>query len=235
MRFLKTLTLNRRAIYDDRLAVRTDSSVIMNTPNNLLIPKGSTADRPASPVNGMVRYNTDLNSPYGEFEVYQGSAWRVVRFKESNGVTLQKVGTGNDVDTVFGPLTPDPFDNAYQAGVTWDKVQIAKNLTVIVENVYQIGTVNFDIEQNPSDALLGTGSEVTTGSFVPTVEYVITTVGDTDFTAIGASANTVGVVFTATGIGGGTTGQARETGTYIVFKTFVPDTKEVHVFQKFDQ
>lgn len=237
MRFLKTLTLNRRAIYDDRVAVRTDNSVIMNTPNNLLIPKGSTADRPASPVNGMIRYNTDLNSPYGEFEVYQGSSWRVVRFKESNGVTLQKIGTGDDVDTVFGPLTPDPFDSAYQAGVTWDKVQIAKNLTVIVENVFQIGTVNFDIEQNPSSAssITGTGSEVTTGSFVPTVEYVITTVGDTDFTAIGASANTVGTVFTATGIGGGTTGQARQTGTYVVFKTFVPLGKDVHVFQKFDQ
>jgi len=233
MRFLKTLTLNRRAIYDDRLAIDTASGVVMNTPNNLLIPKGTTAERPASPVNGMVRYNTDLNTPYGEFEVYQGSSWRVVRFKESNGVTLQDAGTGDDVSTIFGPLTPNPFDNAYQAGVTWDATQIAKNLTVVVENVYQIGTVNFEVVQNPSTT--GTGAETPTGSFTPSTEYIITFVGDTDFTAIGASANTVGIVFTATGIGNGTTGLARQTGTYLEFYSFVPLSKPVYVIQKLDQ
>jgi len=46
-------------------------------------------------------------------------------------------------------------------------------------------------------------STVTAGSFVVGTEYTILTVGTTDFTAIGASANTVGVVFTATGVGTG--------------------------------
>ena len=45
---------------------------------------------------------------------------------------------------------------------------------------------------------------VTAGSFVIGVEYVIETIGTTDFTLIGASSNTVGLVFTATGIGSGT-------------------------------
>lgn len=45
---------------------------------------------------------------------------------------------------------------------------------------------------------------VTAGSFVTGTVYRILTVGTTDFTAIGASANTVGVVFTATGAGSGT-------------------------------
>lgn len=44
---------------------------------------------------------------------------------------------------------------------------------------------------------------VTAGDFLP-VEYTIATIGTTDFTLIGASANTVGVVFTATGPGTGT-------------------------------
>ena len=56
--------------------------------------------------------------------------------------------------------------------------------------------------------------EVTTaGSFVVGQSYEIKTVGTTDFTAIGASANTVGVEFTATGAGSGT-GDA-----YDAFKT----------------
>ena len=45
---------------------------------------------------------------------------------------------------------------------------------------------------------------VAAGSFVTGTVYRILTVGTTNFTAIGASANTVGVVFTATGAGSGT-------------------------------
>jgi hypothetical protein len=37
----------------------------------LLISKGTTAERPASPVNGQIRYNTTTN----QFEGYQGGAW----------------------------------------------------------------------------------------------------------------------------------------------------------------
>lgn len=47
-------------------------------------------------------------------------------------------------------------------------------------------------------------SSVTAGSFVTGTTYWITTVGTTDFTAIGASSNTVGTSFTATGAGSGT-------------------------------
>lgn len=45
---------------------------------------------------------------------------------------------------------------------------------------------------------------VTAGSFVAGLSYTIASVGTTDFTAIGASANTVGVTFKATGAGSGT-------------------------------
>ena len=45
---------------------------------------------------------------------------------------------------------------------------------------------------------------VTAGAFVIATAYTIVTVGTTNFVAIGASANTVGVMFTATGAGSGT-------------------------------
>jgi hypothetical protein len=47
-------------------------------------------------------------------------------------------------------------------------------------------------------------ASVTAGSFVVGQQYTITSVGTTNFTLIGASANTVGVVFIATGVGTGT-------------------------------
>jgi hypothetical protein len=49
-----------------------------------------------------------------------------------------------------------------------------------------------------------TASSYTAGSFTIGLNYTITAVGTTNFVAIGASANTVGVVFTATGVGSGT-------------------------------
>ena len=47
-------------------------------------------------------------------------------------------------------------------------------------------------------------TSVTAGSFVVSTIYYITAIGSTDFTLIGASANTVGLSFTATGAGAGT-------------------------------
>jgi len=53
------------------------------------------------------------------------------------------------------------------------------------------------------DATVTTGL-ITAGAFVVGNDYQIVSVGTTDFTLIGASANTVGVIFTATGVGTGT-------------------------------
>jgi len=51
---------------------------------------------------------------------------------------------------------------------------------------------------------IDTAYNITAGSFVATKQYTIRSVGTTDYTLIGAVANTVGVLFTATGVGSGT-------------------------------
>jgi hypothetical protein len=55
-------------------------------------------------------------------------------------------------------------------------------------------------------------SIVTAGAFVISTSYVIESIGTTDFTLIGAAANTIGTTFTATG-GGAGTGTARTSNT----------------------
>ena len=45
---------------------------------------------------------------------------------------------------------------------------------------------------------------ITAGSFVVGKTYVINSIGNTNFTLIGAASNTIGVIFTATGVGTGT-------------------------------
>lgn len=49
-----------------------------------------------------------------------------------------------------------------------------------------------------------TSADITAGSFVVGTPYTIKTVGTTDYTLIGATSNTVGVTFIATGVGAGT-------------------------------
>jgi hypothetical protein len=150
MRFLKRQTLDRRTannttLYSD--AARANVYVSPVGAGSLVLPNGADATRPGTPSTGMIRYNTTSN----EVEVYQGStaSWRTIRYKEPGLITLQNLGAGDNLTVYFGPLNPAPVAVA-QSGVTWDVVQMAKNLIVIVENVIQIAGSNYLVTQNPT-------------------------------------------------------------------------------------
>lgn len=131
MRLLKAQNTNLRNIKGNGVKYDVNDQVIMDSKNTLLVPKGSTAERPSVPNNGHLRFNTDD----GEFEVYQDDAWREIRFKEpfrDPGITQQYLGDGDLTNgkTVFGPL--DSGDTDYPIPAS------SKNIFVYVENVYQI-------------------------------------------------------------------------------------------------
>ena len=115
----------------------------------------------------------------------------------------------------------DPNDNASQY------ILIASNQKVVAKNLLTDATVDlsYPVAETvpPESSMLqafnkvfifrkgqvslewdGSFSTVTAGSFVVGRTYTITAVGNTDFQAIGASADTIGVTFTATGAGSGT-------------------------------
>ncbi len=48
--------------------------VVLGTTTALELPDGTTAQRPGSPVNGMIRYNTSLST----FEGYKSGAWGAI-------------------------------------------------------------------------------------------------------------------------------------------------------------
>jgi len=73
-----------------------------------------------------------------------------------------------------------------------------------------------------------TGTLVTAGSFTTGATYQIASVGTTNFTLIGASSNTVGVVFVATGAGSGT-GTANLIGTFLAADTMGSHTGWIEV------
>lgn len=76
------------------------------------------------------------------------------------------------------------------------------------------GTTYDVIASSPATFTENTSTAYTGGAFVVNTTYKIVTIGGTSFTSIGASANTVGTIFTATGVGTGITGTAKPVGVY---------------------
>ena len=109
MRLIKAQTTNLRSIAGRGVKYDLNDQVILESTNVMLVPKGTTAQRPASPSNGHLRYNTTTE----QLEAYQNTAWREVRFKEPNqdpGITQQNLGNGDATETVFGPLASGDAD-----------------------------------------------------------------------------------------------------------------------------
>lgn len=141
MRLIKAQNTNLRNIYGKGVKYDIDNQVIVDTTNVMLVAKGTTSQRPTSPTNGHLRYNTTLS----ELEVYSAGAWRSLGYKEPYyaGITVQALGIGDDSTIYFGPLdSQDPNEN-YTAPAA------AANILVFVENVYQIPYTNYDLEENP--------------------------------------------------------------------------------------
>jgi hypothetical protein len=138
MRFLKTLTLNRRAIYDSRVALTTSNDLTLADSRTMVLPKSSSSV--SSPTIGQMRYNTSTD----QVEVYQGvgggATWRSLRFKEATQISRENY-TGDGTSTVFGPLTYQP-PAVVESGATWT----GNNLIVIVGNVFQIYNTNYLIQ-----------------------------------------------------------------------------------------
>lgn len=144
MRLLKAQNTNLRNLYGKGVRYDINDQVIVDSANSLLIPKGTTAERPATPNNGHIRYNTEDN----QFEAYQNGAWREIRFKEPNqdpGIVVQTLGFGDAVETTFGPLDSQDTDYPVPAA--------AQNILVFVENVYQLPTTNYTLVQNPGNTI----------------------------------------------------------------------------------
>ena len=162
--------------------------------------KFDSANTPTTPA---IAFENDPNTG-----IYQNAAdelsiatagVRRVTFKADGSIE-----TGNG--TILGGTNPD-FDNAQN--ITLYVNQSDKNASDATAN--DGGNLNKPFK-TIERALLEAAkrsykldpSATTAGSFLDGKTYTITTVGNTDFTAIGASSNTVGVSFIATGVGSGT-------------------------------
>jgi len=144
MRLLKAQNTNLRNIYGKGVKYDYDNQVVVDSQRAMVVPKGPDAERPGTPgiitgsSTGQIRYNTTDD----QLEAYQDGAWREVRFKEPNrdpGIVWQNLGAGDGSETVFGELTSGDADYPYPIS--------ANHILVLVENVIQIPTDNYEIKQ----------------------------------------------------------------------------------------
>ena len=66
-----TNALTLQSVNTNALAISTAQNVTLSSTGALTVPVGTTAQRPASPVSGMLRYNTTIS----KLEIYISSAW----------------------------------------------------------------------------------------------------------------------------------------------------------------
>ena len=111
-----------------------------------------------------------------------------------------------DIDSISASI--DPERNI----VMWDYANVSGGRSLMIFNYQTQKWSEAETDVDFLSTLSSTGAtldgldsayDVTAGSFVVGQYYTIRTVGTTDFTLIGAVANTVGVLFQATGVGTG--------------------------------
>lgn len=150
MKFLKSQNLSRYSPSDNALQINSYGRAVMDINGALMLPKGTTAQRPditgvRQPAdgetlstripNGYVRFNVDTDS----FEGYINGTWEIIKAPGATSITKQTLGPGDDIETDFGPLSIVPASD--------------NNILVFVENVFQISVDNFNIDYDYS----GTG------------------------------------------------------------------------------
>lgn len=152
MRLIKSQNTNQRSIYGKGVKYDHDNQILLDSERVLRVPVGNTDQRPGSlsvstaASDGHVRYNTDSN----QLEAYQNGAWRNIRFKEPNrdpGITIQNIGTGDEIETVFGELN--------SGDTSFPVPDAAENILVFIENVYQIPYTNYNLKQTAEVNLSG--------------------------------------------------------------------------------
>jgi hypothetical protein len=163
---------------DMTIAPNGTGIVNINSTQSIKLPVGDNAARPATPVNGMIRFNTQLS----RYEGYNGTAWtRLDGVEDSDGNTK-----------ITAELTPGANDNTIRFYA--DGTQVADltstrlntiNLDVGVinvnNNVISTTTTNTNLILSPN----GTGSvrignfSISSNTFINTVNNSITAISQT--------------------------------------------------------
>jgi hypothetical protein len=237
MKYIKRLVLNRKDQQSNRFAVEADDRIVTTSKVSLQLPSGATSDRP-SPIDGQVRYNSTIQ----DSEIYNasglGTGWERIKTNRQGVITQQNLGTGNYLNTVFGPLSYDVATSkpqnilvfqgaAFQIPTAAYTIQLGSSIGVIrnTSGPTSAGT-NTIVLTSVADVLLGEIITAATGIAGATTVTSVTTVTN----SITISNNTIGVLSDGTAC---TFAAPSGTARYIKFTSPAP-ADQVTVLLGFD-
>jgi hypothetical protein len=117
-------------------------SVVIDSNQSLIIPIGDNGDRPATPTNGMIRYNTDLD----RYEGYNNGFW----------LTLSGVADSDGNTYISAELTPGANDNTLRFYADGNLMVTIDSTKLFAE---RLQTTNLDI-QTDTISSISTDSDI---------------------------------------------------------------------------
>jgi hypothetical protein len=133
-------------------AIPTSATLEINGTDAVLLARGTTGQQPGSPVNGMIRYNTDNN----KFEAYENGAWanmiaggsslwtdNTTHISRNGIVAVSGTYTGTsalaaDLEGAGTRMFFDPATAAFRAGTVtgtqWDDVNMGNKSIALGDN-----------------------------------------------------------------------------------------------------
>ena len=226
MKFYKRQSIDQHNPQSDTWSVTYDGNILTNTKGSMELPSGGTSDRPTSIVDGQLRYNQTLK----DAEEHVNGVWERVRTVRPATIVVQNLGSGNYMNSYFGPLNPD-YEPSY--------AKSPANIMVYVDNVYQIPGQNYGLTLTaPADFQLSTTQDAAIGDTVLTLTTITNIMSGMQISGPGAiqpNTTIVSIQSTSTqsqvvismplvdNIAQGTAIDfTYSTGTYIVFSGAVP-------------
>jgi hypothetical protein len=214
MKFTKRQSLHNRQPWDPSVTLDPDGTLQITPPNGTLIINGQvvTTGDTAGPRVTNVLYVTqdgdDNNPGTGESSTQAKRSIKAALAVAQEGTTIY-VRSGTYYED--NPLRVPPRvaivgDNLRTTIVRPLNGPVSKDISFVSRSgdyVTVTTSTAHGFSAGDRVRVSSTISNVTAGSFVVGQRYRIVTVGTTSFTSIGASSNTIGVEFTATGVGTG--------------------------------
>lgn len=136
------------------MAIKIGGITVIYDDKIFQVGSGTTAQRPASPATGMIRYNTDL----GTFEGYSGGTWSSIpigSIPKLNGIQIGQSSTATQNFVIAVPATPDgtiKLARGNQGATTQDVLAVDASGGITIPNTATFSsTVTFNSNATFSD------------------------------------------------------------------------------------
>ena len=117
MKFIKRKNIDTYKPKSQQFSVEVNGNSVLSGNKSLILPKGTTAQQPGTPIPGMIRYNTETHD-MEVFTDYSSWGWEKLSTNRPSDVTIAQIGTGSGTGSVRTTVTITNQGSGYTSGDT---------------------------------------------------------------------------------------------------------------------